>query len=65
MPCVSRAFCLGDLFEDNVSFEAGAVGDMEHLKRVPDASTPELVAAVAAGLAIADDLMNLNTVANE
>ncbi|GAQ91961.1 hypothetical protein KFL_008920010, partial [Klebsormidium nitens] len=40
VPCVSRAYCLGDLFEDNISYETGAVKlDMEHLKRVPGAST--------------------------
>jgi hypothetical protein len=38
---------------------------MEHLRRVPDASTPELVAEVAAGARSADDLMKLNTVTNE
>ncbi|GAQ86434.1 hypothetical protein KFL_002890010 [Klebsormidium nitens] len=66
VPCVSRAYCLGDLFEDNISYETGAVKvDMEHLKRVPGASTPELVAEVAAGLRKPDDLMKLNTVANE
>ncbi|GAQ91659.1 hypothetical protein KFL_008280010, partial [Klebsormidium nitens] len=66
LPCVSRAFCLGDLFEDNISFEAGAVKvDMQHLKRVPGASTPELVAEVAAGTTTADDLMKLNTFTNE
>ncbi|GAQ92245.1 hypothetical protein KFL_009560010, partial [Klebsormidium nitens] len=65
-PCISRAFYLGDLFEDNVSFEAGAVKvDVQHLKRVPGASTSELLAEVAAGSATADDLMKLNTVANE
>jgi hypothetical protein len=44
VPCVKRAFCLGDLFEDNISYETGAVKvDLEHLTRAPDVSTPELV----------------------
>ncbi|GAQ93134.1 hypothetical protein KFL_013180020 [Klebsormidium nitens] len=66
VPCVKRAYCLGDLFEDNISYETDAVKvDMEHLTRVPGASTPELVAEVAAGRRMPDDLMKLNTVANE
>ncbi|GAQ91665.1 hypothetical protein KFL_008290035 [Klebsormidium nitens] len=66
VPCVKRAFCLGDLFEDNISYETGAVKvDMEHLTRAPDASTPELVAEVGAGMRMPSDLMKLNTVANE
>jgi hypothetical protein len=66
VPCVKRAYCLGDLFEDNISYETGAVKvDMEHLTRVPGASTPELVAEVAAGRRMTDDLMKLNTIANE
>lgn len=66
VPCVERAYCLGDLSEDNISYETGAVKvDMQHLTRVPDASTPEFVAEVAAGRRMPDDLMKLNTVANE
>lgn len=64
--CVKKAFCLGDLFEDNLTFETGAVCvDLEHLKRKPEASTLELRAAVAQGTRRADDLLKLNTVAKE
>jgi hypothetical protein len=38
---------------------------MKHLRRVPDASTPELVAKAAAGARSADNLMKLNRVTNE
>ncbi|GAQ92441.1 hypothetical protein KFL_010140010 [Klebsormidium nitens] len=65
-PCVSTAFCLGDLYEDDNSYESGAVQvDLEHLRRVPDASTPRLVSEVAAGVRSADDVMKLNAVTNE
>ncbi|GAQ92284.1 hypothetical protein KFL_009660020 [Klebsormidium nitens] len=65
-PCRTKAFYLGDLFEDDITYDSGAVCvDMQYLQRDPQASSPELLSEVARGQAQATNAFKLNTVANE
>jgi hypothetical protein len=62
-PCRSKALYLGDLYEDNLTFRSAAiVVDMEYLGRDRAASTPALLAEVAAGRAVSTDSARLNSV---
>ncbi|GAQ86527.1 hypothetical protein KFL_002940130 [Klebsormidium nitens] len=66
LPCRAKAFYLGDLFEDDINYESGAVRvDMQYLQRDPAASSPELLARVAHGQEPTTDVLKLNTVADQ
>jgi hypothetical protein len=59
--CRSKAFFLGNLYEEEETFRAGAVVvDVLFLQRNKDASSPEKLAAVEAGRSAPTDELKLN-----